>query len=183
MYPNYVPPTAPRRGLNPKLIAAIVGGVLVLLFAVFLIIENSRGGSGETMARVVARHTALATMADEAQKNLVNSELRRINTDLNLFLISDGNALEASMQGFGIKSVPKQITTAEADSEATQRLTQANAAGRFDETYRTVISQKIDEHQALLVEARGKISSTTADESLGSTYEHLESIQRQLNAL
>lgn len=184
MQPQYYQsPGARGNGVNKKLVFGIIGGVAALIIGVSLIIASSSGGSGQTLSRVVARHNALITTMTEADKKIVSGELRRINSDAVLFLTTDAADLTATMQQNGLKAVPKEIAAAEADSKSTIRLTAADAAGRFDDVYVAIISQKITAHQALLTEAQGAISSTKARSTLKTTYEHLEHVQQQLEKL
>lgn len=184
MYPNYSPsPAARAGGINKKLLIGIIGGSLALIVAVGLMVLNSSGGNGELMARVVARHNALLGTASEAQKKIVGAELRRINSDAVLFMTSDASLLDAALQQFGVKQIPKEIAAMEADGNTAERLTAADASGRFDDTYQTILSQKIDAHQALITEATGKIDTPSVRASLKATYEHLESVQQQLEKL
>lgn len=184
MYPNQYQPSAPRpTGVNRKLMFLIIGGVLALIIGVGLIVMSSGDKSGTVMARVVARHNALLLLVNESQKMIISGDLMKINTDASLFLTSDAAILTASLQQFGIKAVPKEVAAAEADAMTIERLAQADSAGRFDEAYKTALSQKIDEHQALLTEAQGRVAKPAAKAAIKSTYEHLENVQQQLKAL
>lgn len=188
MYPNsyqYQPPVAVQAGgVSRKLLIGIIGGVVLLIVAIGLIVLSRGAGSGDTMARVTARQNALLAMADEAHDKIVGAELKKLNGDAILFMTSDAATMTTVLKQLGIERLPKEIAAEEAtDSSVTERLTQADAAGRFDDTYVTVLAQQIDEQQALLTSAQGGIGNPAAQAVLKRAYDNFEAVQQQLKRL
>lgn len=185
MNPQYYssPVSQKSSGFDKKIIFAVIGGFFLIIIGVVLLSFSGGADPKEQLARAVARQESLYQLTKNAEKNIRSGDLKKINSDASLFLTSDLSTLRSLMQSSGNKNVPKDISASEYDAKAEERLTEAALNGRYDDTYITIMSQKIDSQQALLREISGKSNNPATKQGVTIVYNKLENIQKQLGDL
>lgn len=180
----YSSPVAQKSsGFDKKIIFIVIGAFLAILIGLAMLSLGKEETPGDQLARAVARHEQLHKITQEAQESIRSNDLLKINSDAGLFLTSDLATLRSLMQSAGYKEVPKEIAAAEADTESLDRLKQAALNNRYDDTYKTVMSSKIEAQQALLREISGKTNNVGIRQGVIVVYDKLENIQKQLSEL
>jgi hypothetical protein len=184
MGPDYYVPSAPQRqGINKKIIF-IAAGVLVAIFiGVGLLMSSSGSGPAEESARAVARQEQLIAISADGEKNIRSGDLRKINADANLFFKTDSVALTNLMKKLGPQEVPQALKDSEKAKTNIKNLTDAVAAGRYDETFAGMLKGKLEEQQALLRAIHDGTNSQSAKTTLQSIYAKNETLLKQLQDL
>lgn len=154
------------------LIAAIVIGLLLLVF--------SADRSGPLQQRTAARQETTMKLIADGQKNLSSGELKKINAELNVVMLSDDVALQTALADAGFKKADKEVVAAEADAETFDKLATAKINGQYDSTYRGVLLQKLESHMGLLEELHGETKKKSLKRTLATQYEHLDGFRKTL---
>lgn len=157
------------------LFSAIVGG--------FLLIASSSDNTGQLLQRVSARQTTTLRLIADGQKNLTRDDLRKINSELNIILLSDNATLQAELTSAGIKKLDKEVVSAEADQTTFEKLASAKLNAQYDATYQTTLTQKLESLRALLRELHDKTKSKSLKTALASEYSHLTTYIDELSKL
>lgn len=180
----YQAPVAQKPGHSKKFILIAIGAFVAVVVAVILLfVINSRPSLADEIARAVQRQNQLVELTNSAQTSIQNSDLRKVNSDAYLFMISDLTELNTILKDAGQKNVPKDIKQAETDTTTAPKLQDAKLTGRYDSVYVEVLNQKIDAQQALLSEINTKTTSPAKRQTLSKIYDKLETIQKQLEGL
>lgn len=161
--------------IGAVLLAAIVGG--------FLLIASSSDNNDQLMQRLSARQATTLQLISDGQKNLTSDEIGKVNSELNLTLLSDDAALQAELTKAGIKKIEKTITTAEADTTTFEKLSSAKLNGQYDSTYHATLSLKLESLRALIGELHDKTRSTSLKSVLSREHAHLTTYINELEAL
>jgi hypothetical protein len=172
----------PASRFSPRLIA-IAFVIVAALVGGFLMLASSSDNSKDLMHRLGARQATTLKLIGDGQKNLNSDQLTKINSELNLILISDNAALETEITGAGIKKLDKEVVAAEADTETFEKLASAKLNGQYDATYKTVLTQKLESLRALLRELHDKTKSKSLKTVLANEYQHLTTYSDELEKL
>ena len=157
-------------------IAVIVGG--------FMLLAASSDNSGQLMQRLSARQNTTLKLVADGQKNLSDDNLQKINSELNLVLLSDNTLVQSELTGAGIaKKMDKDIVASEADSATFDKLATAKLNAQYDTTYRVTLTQKLESLSALLRELHDKTKSKSLKTALASEYKHLNGYIDELEKL
>lgn len=184
MGPNYThAPVARKPGVSKKIILLIIGGVLAVIAGAAMLLLRGGDTVGTQLSRAVVRQQQLVDLTAKASSNLQSGDIRKINSDAQLFLASDLAELKSLMTSAGVKGVSKEVSQTEVDSTTETKLEEARLINRYDTAYVSVLSQKIDSQQALLNEIHAQIGSVKTKQTLSGVYEKLETIQKQLDAV
>lgn len=189
MDPSYLgqpvrPPYAqkPSGLMSKRTLMLIIGGLLIAVVAFMLLFAS--GDNSETLQqRTKARQNTLIEIVDDGKKNLTSDELGKINSELYLVLLSDDAELQAALKTAGLKKVDKTITAAEAGTETLEMLESAKLNAQYDAKYRTVLTQKLESHRALLKELHSKTKSKSLKEAVSKEYKHLGEYHAALEKL
>lgn len=139
-YLNQIATPTQVKTLNPLVLWGMIVGVLVLAIAVVVGVSSSSAGpSGSSLASVGARLQNLETVSEKAQKNIQSSQLRTLNSNLNLSLTNTNRDLATPLKSQDINLKDKKssaIKSATSQSEALQkRLEDARLNAVYDRTY------------------------------------------------
>lgn len=155
----------------------ISGAILVSVIVGFVMLANSGDKTGPLQQRLNARLGTLEKMAAEGKKNISSTELKEFNGRLSIQLTSDITSINKVASE---KRVDKAITAAEADTASFEILEDARLNSRFDDTYRRIVSQKLDSTTALMKELYDKTRSQSLKAALGASYRSLKQLETQL---
>lgn len=189
MYPqnqqpqSYIAPPPVKRpsgGLSPKLLL-IIGGVVVALIIAGLLLMLGRGSSPvEQMQRLSARLETLGTILEQGTQYVRGAELKKVQSDASILIKGDTATLESAMQTAGLAKVDKDIAASETDPDTLEELNDARLNGRFDDAYKKVLAQKIEETMALMREVHDKTNSRALKAALSDAYDHQNSVLEEL---
>ena len=169
------------RGLSRKMLLFIIGGVVVIILAIYMTIA-SQDQSVPLQARLSARLTTLGTMVAVGEKNAKNPDLRQMNSTISTQVLSDTTSIATELKKAGMSKPDKTVTTAEADTASFTALTNAALNNNFDSTYKKMIAQKLDSTNALIKELYDKTTHKSLKPVLNETYGHFKLLQNQLAA-
>lgn len=159
----YEQPTGVKALLNNRRVLFIGGGALVVIILVIGVLLSSGGDPLQgNLQHLTARYDNLVKLTRDAPKQIKDDELNKFNSEANILFSSDDAAMSGLLLArYGSKDLPQEIVTAEATTSSDAKLTEAALLGKYDDSYKTVMDQKLVGLQALLDEARG--NSTNSD--------------------
>lgn len=177
-------PTAQKTpGLITKRTLIIVLALVGALISGTLLFASGSDNSGPLLQRLSARQATTLKLVADGQKNIISDDLAKINSELNIVLQSDNNALQAELSAAGIKKIDKLIAANEADEETFKKLASAKLNAQYDSTYRGVLAQKLESLRALLQELHDKTKSKALKTKLAAEYQHLSTYADSLDKL
>jgi hypothetical protein len=158
------------------------GGLIAVLISVVLLASTGGGDVSNLITQTVARQTAIIAIIEDVPDNVAHPDLHKFNADALLFMKSDLQSLTADMNAYGVESVPKEVTAAEADAGTVDKLSRAALENRFDAAYADVLEQKMDSQQALLQELYAKANSRVKS-NVDAAYQNLQALQESLEKI
>lgn len=175
-------PTARRGGgLAGRMTLIIIIIVVAIVGGIALTILN-QDGSKPLQPKLIARLDTLQKMVDEGTKNIKDGDLRKINSDISIQVISDATAIDAKLKAAGQDNPGDADEAAEADTATFDSLKNAALDNRFDSTYKKTIAQKLESTNALIRELYEKTSNKDLKPALNDAYTHFKLLQNQLAA-
>lgn len=168
----------------PARLVLIILLIVAVLIGGFMLLAAGSGNSGQLMQRLSARQATTLKLVADGQKNLSDDNLQKINSELNLILLSDGAVVQAELSKAGLaKKMDKTIVAAESDSTTFDKLASAKLNAQYDSTYRATLVQKLESLTALLRELHDKTKSKSLKSALSSEYRHLNGYIDELEKL
>lgn len=155
------------------IIAVIVGGALMFL---------NQDASKPLQPQLLARLGTLQKIVADGTKNISDPDLRKINSDISIQVLSDTAAVTAKLTAAGVAKPDEASVAAEADTATFASLKDAELNNRYDSTYRKIIAQKLESTNALVRELYDKTSNKDIKPALNDTYTHFKLLQNQLAA-
>lgn len=174
-------PTARRGGggLAGRMTLVIVIAVIAIIGGAFMII-SSQDSSKPLQPKLLARLDTLQKIVAEGTKNATDGDLRKINADISIQVMSDTASVAAKMKSLGQGDPSKADEAAEADAATFASLKDAALNSNFDSTYRRTIAQKLESTNALIRELYDKTASKDLKPTLNDTYTHFKLLENQL---
>ncbi len=178
-YPtNYLDTIAAQpqvKTVNPVVLWAMIGGVLVLAVAVLFAVLGAGASPTDKLTRFGARLSDLQTVSSESQEKIKSDELRTLNSNLTLILTNANRDLKQPFASLGIKLEDKKqrsVTTVAAETkQLNDRLEDARLNAIFDRTYAREMSFYIKQ---LRTEMR-ELHAGTKDKELKEVLETTDS--------
>jgi len=168
-----------HRGSPLKTILLIIGGVIVIGLATTLFLM-SQDKTGPLQHRLSARLGTLQRIITEGRKNAGDPDLRELNSNISIQVLSDVASIDAELAKAGVKKPDKEVVVAEADAASFKALNDAYLNNRFDSAYRKLIAQKLDSTNALIKELYDKTTRKSLKAALDVAYGHFKQLQAQL---
>lgn len=135
-----------QKTLNPMLLWAMIGGV-VLVVIIFAMVLLSSGGPSQTerIAGLLARTQSLRTMTQDSVKTIKDSKLRAANGSLTTILSGMENEFTTYLtsSGEGALKRPKDDPVAAEFTAVSQKLEDARLNERFDTVYAREVAYQI----------------------------------------
>lgn len=154
-------------------IAVIGGGALMFL---------NQDKSKALQPKLAARLDTLQKIIAEGTKNAKSGDLRKINSDISIQVLSDTATIDAKLKAAGTDKPDGASVAAEADTATFTSLKNAALDNHFDSTYQKVIAEKLESTNALVRELYDKSSNKDLRSALNDTYTHFKLLQNQLAA-
>lgn len=183
--PDYLNQIAPQQAKRPKLtlgpkLIGIIGVILVLFVVVLAIVVNALVQNGrQPLRHLSARLDATATVVSEAQDTLKSSQLRSLNSSLNLYLTDITSDIATPLQsaGINIDKIDDKIISQESPAALTERLEDARLNAIYDRTYAREMAYQLDTLITLMKEIIASTGNSELKTFLESTYPKLEPTQ------
>lgn len=183
-YLNQIAPPTPKKPLfrlsGLSLILAIVG-LLVVIVSVLALVLNIVGNSQrQPLEQLAARLATTETIVNDAQKNLKNSELRSLNSNLKIFLTNTNRDIAEPLlkSGVNINKMDKNTVAKESGDAIAERLEDARLNAVFDRTYAREMAYQLETIITLMKQIYGSTGSSSLKEFLNTTYSNLEPTQK-----
>jgi hypothetical protein len=171
---------------NRRLVFIIVGvlGLIIILWIGTALISAITSGPQRETAKLLARETKLQELVGKSKDRIRSGDLKKVNADANLLLLSDTVTLKGLLQkAYNLDRIPTEIEKAEVDSATDTELKDAERLGKFDRTYVEALRAKV----AASLQLAQTVLSSTSNQSLKAALEqnisNLKTIDDQLAEL
>ena len=184
-YLNQISPQAPKKGFLGKkeiIITAVLAGLVLVV--VILALAINAGGSSDPNKQLAARLISTQTIVEGSQVKLKSTELRTLNSNLNIYLTNTNRDIVEPLAAvkIDIEKIDKSILAAEAGTDITNRLEDARLNATFDRTYAREISYQLETIGALMRQLYTSTNSVTYKAFLDNAYNNLLPTQKAFEA-
>lgn len=186
-YLNQIAAPAQVKTLNPMILWGLIAGVLILAIIVVTTVTSSGGGpSPSSLSAIATKFDALKVVSDDAEKKIQSSELRVINSSLNLSLTNANRDLQEPLKLQEISLKDKKNTSISAVrtefEELDGRLEDARLNGIYDRTYAREIGYQLTTLRSDMVVLYKKTRSTSLKSALESADANLKPLAEDFSS-
>ena len=165
----------------------LIAGVLILAIIVVTAVTSSGGGpSPSSLSAIATKFDALKVVSDDAEKKIQSSELRVINSSLNLSLTNANRDLQEPLKLQEISLKDKKNTSISAVrtefEELDGRLEDARLNGIYDRTYAREIGYQLTTLRSDMVVLYKKTRSTSLKSALESADANLKPLAEDFSS-
>lgn len=166
--------------LQSKLL--IVGLIAALLIAAILTILSSLNSGNTSVSKLAARLTVTAQMHKSSTAAVQNSELKSINSELNIYLTNILRDIEPIMVKNGTKTanLDKKLLASESVDKTLTKLEDARLNGIYDRTYSREMDYQLQTIMVLLRQLYKSTNNSDTKTFLQNSYDNLLPIQQKL---
>lgn len=165
---------------NFRLLAVV--GIIMIVLSFVVIVFGILGSKKEpTPIDLAVRLKTLETVARGSQENLSSGDLRSLNTNLTLALSNSSREMTAFLGEKGAKSVDKAVKDNPETARLTKTFTDADLNAVISRTYPREMAYELNVTLLLLKSLYDDTENAKFKEYLGSTYDDLDPIYRQLS--
>ena len=180
-YLNQIAVPAQTKTLNPFVLWGLIVGVLILGIAIVMGVLSGGGGtSSSSLAAVAIKLANLQTVSQDARNTIQSSELRTLNSNLNLSLTNTNRdiAEQLKSQEINIKDKKdKSVVSATKDLEELQgRLEDARLNAVYDRTYAREMLYELRTLNSDMEELYKKSKNKDLKETLNGTSVNIEPV-------
>lgn len=182
-YLNQIAPTPQKRGLFGDKKPLVIGlGAALIVAILIIIIGKSVSQQPNSLQQLAARLQSTQTIVNGAQPNIQSSQLRTINSSLNLTLTNTNRDIVDPLKVSGITAtkLDKKVVAAESGADLEAKLEDARLNAVYDRTYAREMAYRVDTIILLMKDIYGKTHSAELKNFLQTSYQNLEPIQQQL---
>ncbi|MDB5179878.1 MAG: hypothetical protein JWN12_510 [Candidatus Saccharibacteria bacterium] len=181
-YLNQIAPHAPKKPIfsfGIKQLLLIGAAIVVLVIILAVIVGNITASKKDPLEHLSARLTATQVVVTAAQPNLKSSELRSLNSNLNLYMTNTNRDITAPLTAAGIntKSLSKSIVASESTTALSARLEDARLNAVFDRTYAREMAYQLGTLMTLMNQIYTSTGSAGLKTFLQSAYDNLKPTQ------
>ncbi|HEU0266159.1 MAG TPA: hypothetical protein VFQ70_00855 [Candidatus Saccharimonadaceae bacterium] len=185
-YLNQIAPKQKGPGVSNKLFFGVIGLGIILVIAFAIALISSGRGPSETvqMETMAARLQALQSIADNAGQNIGDDSLQSANANLDTELTSLNQQIVVPLKNNGInaKALPQSIVKAQALTDTTNRLNDAELNAVYDRTYASEMSFQLSELFILMREINSGSNSRSMRAFIQNALSNLKPIDDQLSS-
>ncbi len=163
---------SPRSRLIKLVISCVVA--LILLCIGIFIFSALTAGPREDSARLTYRLESLSKLVADAQNSISDDTLSKANTEVGSVLLSDIATLTPLLPKKATDTLGKRLLKEEAITSVQSELTAAKQRSQFDQTYRTTLSEKINDTLALAESIKTATAKKSVQTALSALISHLE---------
>jgi hypothetical protein len=186
-YLNQIAPQAPKTlpfKFGPKLLIIIAAILVVLIIIVSITVNMIIGSQRQPLQQLAARLTTTETIANDAQPNLKSSQLRSLNSNLEIYLTNTNRDIGKPLLSGGVNTakLPESILTKESGDALSTTLEDARLNAVFDRTYAREMTYVLGSTLALMKQVRSSTSSTELRTFLDSALTDLALIHESFSS-
>ena len=166
----------PNRNL---LIFAGLGIAVVVIILLSVIVSAFASHTTEYTQRLAARLSTTQTIATGAQANIKSSELRSLNSNLQLYLTNTIRDINAQLKNENIDptSLDSKIVASESGTDMAGRLEDARLNAVYDSTYAREMSFQLESIMALIDQVKASTNQQSLKDFLNSAWSNLQPTQ------
>lgn len=162
----------------------IIIGLIVVVVVGLLLLSTTGDKSGPLMLRMSLREKVTMDIVKDGQKNIINDDLVKINSELSIILSGHSTKLDAAFKKNKMPTAKKAgIEDPETSKPILSKLNTAKLNARYDEIYRTTLKLQLQSLNQLGQELYGKTKSTSLKKALSDQYTDVAKYIKQLDAL
>ena len=187
-YLNEISPDMPQKkglgfGLNLKTVLLVAVVVVILGIILATLSGAIKDSQLKPWRQFSAKLQSTSKIVEDSSKNLKNSQLRSLNTDLKLSLANTQRDIAKPLESSGIDStkLPAEITAAETNSGITERLEDGRLNAKFDSTYTREMTYQLAQMLTLLQQMYATTKSPETQKILTTAYNNLNSTYTKLS--
>jgi len=186
---NYLDQIAPKPqkgsgilGNKPVFFGLIGIAILALILVVGLAINASANNIAPT-ERLAARLVSTKDTVDQSKDNIKSTQLRKINSDLGIYLTNTIRDITPILAQNNIKidSLPKKATLAESNQRLLATLEDARLNVRFDRVYANEMSTQLEDTVILMRQIHKSTSSAKLKTFLANSIDTLSQTQQDFS--
>jgi hypothetical protein len=186
---DYLDQIAPQTIKRPFLFSKgrkiIFIGIIALIVVIVLAVIASAVGASRTepWERLTAKLSSTAEVAKSSEGKIKNSQLRSINSNLQISLTNTQRDLVAPSQSIGInaRKISPSILASESSVAMLARLEDARLNAKYDSTYAREMSYQLSNLLTLLRQTYSASSNDLNKKFLMDTYNNFEPVQISLS--
>ena len=137
-YLNQISTPTPQKTLNPIVLWAAIGSVIVIAIVVFMMVLSSGTGNNDRITTIAAQLNALKTVSKDATENIQGSDLRTLNSNFSLTMTNvtrDMTDTVTTLGGSTDENNSKVVVVTNDTKAMTDRLEDARLNSTYDRTY------------------------------------------------
>lgn len=183
-YLNQIAPQAPKKaGLNRLQLIVISVTVLLVLLTVILGVSVNTKGSTAPEKTLAARLIATEKIAAAAQANLKSSQLRTLNSNLQIYLANTNRDIAKPLSNVGVNvaKLDPKVVALESGKKITTTLEDARLNAVYDRTYAREISYQLETIVVLMRQVYKSTTSVSLKAFLDNAFTNLEPTQKQFS--
>lgn len=178
-YLNQIAPEAPKRPLFTLNMRTIILGALIAVIVIIIIAAVSGAlvsARKEPWERLSARLDATATAVDSSSREIKNSQLRSLNSDIKLYITNTKRDLATPLTRAGVDAnkLSNSIVTQENSTGMMQRLEDGRLNAKYDSTYAREMSYQLALLLSLLQKLYASSGNSETKTILETAYKNLE---------
>ena len=185
--PNFTPDYLNQIAVQPTkqlpnkklLILGGIGLVVVIVTLISLVLSAFASHTSEYMQRLTARLNTTQTIASSAQINIKSSELRSLNSNLQLYLTNTVRDIGNQLKNENIDptNLDTKIVASEAATDMINRLEDGRLNAVYDRTYAREMAYQLDSIIALFDQVESSTSNQSLKDFLDNARTNLEPTQ------
>jgi hypothetical protein len=164
-YLNQIAPQAPKTQpfkFGPKLLIIAAAILVILIIIVSVAVNIIAGSQRQPLQQLAARLTTTETLANNAQPNLKSSQLRSLNSNLEIYLTNTNRDIGQPLLSGGVDTakLPESVLKKESGETISANLEDARLNAVFDRTYAREMTYILGNTLALMKQIRTSTGST-----------------------
>lgn len=165
-----------------RIIVVVVGFVLLIVLIVigFSFLNSAGKAQNQKMLEVTQTQTEILRVADATNEKVSGVSLLNVISNTKLSVQSSLNETIAALNKRGIKPKEKELAMGQ-NANNDKLLTSAEQNSKFDETYKAILKQQLENYK---VQLQGAAGGANPDERaiLASAYEQSDLLLKQLKS-
>lgn len=181
-YLNQIAPQAPKKNNFSRKQWIIIACTAALIVIVGIMsIVASAGGNSSSVEQLAAKLIATEKIVGDAQSKIKSSQLRTLNSNLNIYLTNTNRDIAAPLlaDGIAVAKLDKKVLAAEAGTDITNRLEDARLNAIYDRVYAREISYQLEVITALMQQTYSSTKNQSLKAFLEGAFTNLEPTQKQ----
>lgn len=173
---------APKRSFSPTtqkgriIRTAIAASILLISFGlVFGLLFSKDTGPKTPLLELSAAQSDLIALAKQGSEGTRDSALKAQSQEITLTVTTQNQGTNALLASYGVKKPEKELKKLR-DTSFAAKLKAASENNTFDETYRTILSDRLGVYRAKLNNAYNAVSATSQKKQLSGYYLQIEQI-------